>query len=134
MCIHWLHTIICYQYRCLYIPYAAFSRSLSDDEAPANEPINAQVLFSTPVSSLKAPRSTMLKLKTTRFQLPASTEKMCHKSQHSISTSARYINVSLTQMIIAIFRQLIIKQYDYIFRIQQCHQSIQAEPSMERQR
>lgn len=76
------------------IPSFSKCRSLSDDEAPANEPNNAQVLFSTPVSSLKAPRSTMLKLKTTRFQLPASTEKMCHKSQSSISTSVRYINVS----------------------------------------
>lgn len=68
-------------------------RSLSDDEAPTSEPNTAQVLFSTPVSSLKAPRSTMSKLKMTRFQLPPSSEKLSYKSHISISSSARYINV-----------------------------------------
>lgn len=72
-------------------------RSPSDrDDTPTSEPNTAQVLFSTPVSSLKAPRSTMSKLKTTRFQLPPSTEKMSHKSHHSTSASVCYISVSVS--------------------------------------
>ncbi|XP_055907798.1 serine/threonine-protein kinase greatwall isoform X2 [Eupeodes corollae] len=51
-------------------------RSLSDDELPINDNI-ANVVFSTPVSSQKAPRrdcGLLGKLKATRFALPLSTE------------------------------------------------------------
>lgn len=51
-------------------------RSLSDDEMPINDNI-ANVVFSTPVSSQKAPRrdcGLIGKLKATRFALPLSTE------------------------------------------------------------
>lgn len=68
-------------------------RSLSDDEAPANEhPNGAHVMFSTPVSSLKTPRNSVLKLKSTRFQLPSSEEKA--RKNSSILCTTRYINVS----------------------------------------
>lgn len=50
-------------------------RSLSDDEMPTNEHLNiANVMFSTPVSSQKAPRGALLKLKSTRFALPSSAD------------------------------------------------------------
>lgn len=50
-------------------------RSLSDDEMPTNEHLNiANVMFSTPVSSQKAPRGALLKLKSTRFVLPSSAD------------------------------------------------------------
>lgn len=69
-------------------------RSLSDDEAPANELANgAHVMFSTPVSSLKTPRNSVLKLKTTRFELPPSEEKMRNKNNSSIICATRYMNV-----------------------------------------
>lgn len=68
-------------------------RSLSDDEAPANDHLNgAQVIFSTPVSSQKVPRA--LVLKSTRFQLPSSEEKSHHKNNNSVVCTTRYINVS----------------------------------------
>lgn len=70
------------------------SRSLSDDEAPANDHANgAHVIFSTPVSSLKTPRNSVPKLKSTRFQLPLSEEKL-RKNNSSILCTTRYINVS----------------------------------------
>lgn len=76
------------------------TRSLSDDEAPANELANsAHVMFSTPVSSLKTPRNSVLKLKSTRFQLPPSDEKARNKNQGSIIRNARYINVNLFNLI-----------------------------------
>lgn len=71
-------------------------RSLSDDEAPTNDHVNgAHVIFSTPVSSLKTPRNSVLKLKSTRFQLPPSEEKT-RKNNSSILCTTRYINVSLS--------------------------------------
>ncbi|XP_055323463.1 serine/threonine-protein kinase greatwall isoform X2 [Sitodiplosis mosellana] len=67
-------------------------RSLSDDEGPANDhPNGAQVMFSTPVSSLKTPRNSVLKLKRTTFQLPTSEEKIRNKN-NSLMLAARYIN------------------------------------------
>lgn len=67
-------------------------RSLSDDEASAIEHQNsAHVMFSTPVSSLKSSRSSIIKPKSTRFRLPCSDEKIRNKS---IDCAARYINVS----------------------------------------
>lgn len=68
-------------------------RSLSDDEAPPIEhtnPSGAHVMFSTPVSSLKASRSAVVKPKSTRFQLPSSEEKNRNKS---IDCASRYMNV-----------------------------------------
>lgn len=46
------------------------------------------------MSSQKLQRNSILKLKTTRFQLPASEEKMRMKLHGSIESSAQYINVS----------------------------------------
>lgn len=69
-------------------------RSLSDDEPIAtNDHLNvAQVMFSTPVSSQKVPRASVLK--STRFQLPSSEEKSHHKNNNSVVCTTRYINVS----------------------------------------
>lgn len=72
----------------------ALCRSLSDDEAPPNDHTNsAHVMFSTPVSSLKTPRNSVLKLKSTRFQLPPSEEKARAKNNSSILCTTRYMNV-----------------------------------------
>lgn len=61
--------------------------------APVNEHLNgAQVIFSTPVSSQKIPRASVLK--STRFQLPSSDEKSHHKNNNSAICTTRYINVS----------------------------------------
>lgn len=50
-------------------------RSLSDDEMPTNGHLNVgTVMFSTPVSSQKAPRGGLLKMKSTRFALPSSAD------------------------------------------------------------
>lgn len=70
------------------------NRALSDDEAPATDHSNggAHVIFSTPVSSQKTPRNSVLKLKATRFQLPTSEEKMRNKNTSILA--ARYLNVS----------------------------------------
>ncbi|XP_031626005.1 serine/threonine-protein kinase greatwall [Contarinia nasturtii] len=63
-------------------------RPLSDDEPPpvSEHPNSAHVIFSTPVSSLKTqkPRNSVLRLKSTRFQLPASAEKSQNKNHSSI--------------------------------------------------
>lgn len=49
---------------------------MSDDEAAENENLmNGNVMFSTPVSSLKIPRNKFLKAKSTRFKLPSSAER-----------------------------------------------------------
>lgn len=69
-------------------------REYSDDEAPTNEHLNnANVMFSTPVSSLKAPRNSILKLKSTRFQLPSSEEKS-RKNYDSTESAQRYVHVN----------------------------------------
>lgn len=71
-----------------------FCREFSDDEAPTNEHLNnANVMFSTPVSSLKAPRNSILKLKSTRFQLPSSEEKS-RKNYDSTESAQRYVQVN----------------------------------------
>lgn len=58
-------------------------RSLSDDEMPTNEHLNlGAVMFSTPVSSQKAPRGGLLKLKSTRFALPSSADvSLCRNTK-----------------------------------------------------
>lgn len=74
--------------------------SLSDDEAPVNEHLNrANVMFSTPVSSLKAPRNQLLKLKSTRFQLPSSEEKPRKNHNSSDCPPISYVNVSLASKV-----------------------------------
>lgn len=50
-------------------------------------------MFSTPVSSLKAPRNSILKLKSTRFQLPSSEEKS-RKNYDSTESTQRYVHVN----------------------------------------
>lgn len=59
-------------------------------------------MFSTPVSSLKAPRNQILKLKSTRFQLPTPEEKP-NKKQQSSGSLPLYVNVSQTPFIIIFF-------------------------------
>lgn len=69
-------------------------RSSSDDDTPsvpAQTGIN--VMFSTPVSSLKAPRNALLKLKRTQFQLPSSVERH-RKINASIDSTASMRHVS----------------------------------------
>lgn len=68
-------------------------RSLSDDETPpVPQHVGANVMFSTPVSSLKAPRNALLKLKSTRFQLPSSVERQRKIHSTSDCTSPRYVS------------------------------------------
>lgn len=74
--------------------FASISRSLSDDEVPTNEQTtNVNVMFSTPVSSLKAPRNQIMKLKSTRFQLPSSTEKN-YKKDDTGDFTPTYVHVN----------------------------------------
>lgn len=88
--------------------------SLSDDEAPVNEHLNnANVMFSTPVSSLKAPRNQLLKLKSTRFQLPSS-EDISRKDNHKSNDCPAYVNVSLSKLVPTEFNLLYIDvEYEY---------------------
>lgn len=68
-------------------------RSLSDDELPINEHLNlGTVMFSTPVSSQKAPRGGLLKMKSTRFALPSSADVKV--SQKSNPSDLRYIKMA----------------------------------------
>lgn len=71
-------------------------RSLSDDEMPINEHLNVgTVLFSTPVSSQKAPRGGLLKLKSTRFALPSSADVSKNSNKaHNNSDCIRYIKIA----------------------------------------
>lgn len=74
--------------------HSNFIRELSDDEAPTNEHLNnVNVMFSTPVSSLKVPRNSVLKLKSTRFQLPSSEEKS-RKNDDSAELAPPYVHVN----------------------------------------
>lgn len=70
-------------------------RSLSDDEMPINEHLNVggTVMFSTPVSSQKAPRGGLLKLKSTRFALPSSAD-VSKSSQKSNISDNRYVKLT----------------------------------------
>lgn len=69
-------------------------RSLSDDEMPINEHLNVgTVMFSTPVSSQKAPRGGLLKLKSTRFALPSSAD-VSKSSQKSNISNERYVKMT----------------------------------------
>lgn len=72
-------------------------RSLSDDETPINEHLKlGAVMFSTPVSSQKAPRGGLLKLKTTRFVLPSSADvsKSSQKSNISNTSDNQYTKMT----------------------------------------
>ncbi|CAD7084196.1 unnamed protein product [Hermetia illucens] len=69
-------------------------RSLSDDETPHNNENMAHVVFSTPVSSQKAPRrdgGLLQKLKNTRFALPLSSEKK--RLQKEIANERRNVKL-----------------------------------------
>lgn len=96
--------------------------SLSDDEAPVNEHLNgANVIFSTPVSSLKAPRNQLLKLKSTRFQLPSCETKPQKNLNSSDGPPISYVNV-ISLILLSVKFILIIK---IISRSSQCLQSTQ---------
>lgn len=87
---------------------------MSDDEAPANDhPNGAHVMFSTPVSSLKTPRNSVLKQKSTRFQLPTSEERLRNKHNSSV-LAARYINVSFSLEFLMNFCQFLKEFNDQI--------------------
>lgn len=111
-------------------------RSLSDDEPiPTNEHLNvAQVMFSTPVSSQKVPRASVLK--STRFQLPSSEEKSHHKNNNSVVCTTRYINVSnfigLTTAAVELrWPMKFTSSSSFLNRSRPCHPSIQHTWSME---
>lgn len=94
-------------------------RSLSDDEAPHNENLNvANVMFSTPVSSQKPQRGSLLKLKNTRFVLPTSADVARNKSTECIASRYMKHNVSIKYKL-----DLVVNRVNYILhRNQQCHQ------------
>lgn len=75
-------------------------RSLSDDEMPTNEHLNlGTVMFSTPVSSQKAPRGGLLKLKSTRFALPSSADVSLSTQTQSHVTHASHSTLALATSI-----------------------------------
>lgn len=76
-------------------------RSLSDDETPHNNENMAHVVFSTPVSSQKAPRrdgGLLQKLKNTRFALPLSSEKK--RLQKEIANERRNVKLEVSNVIL----------------------------------